>query len=155
VFGKACHTLLIFDNWVPSHYEFLKPPSLLLVTMTQPGQTIQVSQQFSDDQLLAICEAADVIACQCPSYLVHLLKEVKEFHRYTNDCIQTSPEDASIHDWLTSRAAQMELMLSQIIFELLQRENLIDDQNNLDLSKMAERSRAIALRQTVARNSCA
>ncbi|MBW4491255.1 MAG: hypothetical protein KME12_26165 [Trichocoleus desertorum ATA4-8-CV12] len=123
--------------------------------MTQPGQTIQVSQQFSDDQLLAICEAADVIACQCPSYLVHLLKEVKEFHRYTNDCIQTSPEDASIHDWLTSRAAQMELMLSQIIFELLQRENLIDDQNNLDLSKMAERSRAIALRQTVARNSCA
>lgn len=123
--------------------------------MTQPGQTIQVSPQFSDDQLLAICEAADVIACQCPSYLVHLLKEVKEFHRYTNDCIQTSPEDASVHDWLSNRAAQMEFMLSQTIFELLQRENLIDDQNNLDLSKMAERSRAIALRQTVARNSCA
>nr|WP_290225222.1 hypothetical protein [Trichocoleus desertorum] len=123
--------------------------------MTQPGQTIQVSPQFSDDQLLAICEAADVIACQCPSYLVHLLKEVKEFHRYTNDCIQTSPQDASVHDWLSSRAAQMEFMLSQTIFELLQRENLIDDQNNLDLSKMAERSRAIALRQTVARNSCA
>ena len=123
--------------------------------MPQPIQTIQVSQQFSDEQLLAICEAADVIACQCPSYLVHLLKEVKEFHRYTAECIQTSPEDASIHDWLSNRAAQMELMLSQTIFELLQRENLIDEQNNLDLHKMAERARAIALRQTVARNSCA
>ncbi|HEY9859273.1 MAG TPA: hypothetical protein V6D16_07190 [Candidatus Obscuribacterales bacterium] len=122
--------------------------------MTQPSQIIQVSQQLSDEQLSAICEAADVIACQCPSYLVHLLKEVKEFHRYTEDCIQTSPEDASVHDWLGSRAAQLELMLSQTIFELLQRENLIDDQNNLDLGKMAERARAIALRQTVARNSC-
>ena len=108
--------------------------------MTQPSQTIQVSQQFSDEQLLAICEAADVIACQCPSYLVHLLKEVKEFHRYTKDCIETSPGDASLHDWLSSRAAQLELLLSQTIFELLQRENLIDDQNNLDLDKMAERS---------------
>lgn len=123
--------------------------------MTQPSQIIQVSQQLSDEQLSAICEAADVIACQCPSYLVHLLKEVKEFHRYTKDCIQTSPEDASVHDWLGSRAAQIELMLSQTIFELLQRENLIDDQNNLDLGKMSERARAIALRQTVARNFCA
>jgi hypothetical protein len=123
--------------------------------MTQLSQTIQVSQQFSDEQLLAICEAADVIACQCPSYLVHLLKEIKEFHRYTEECIQTSPEDASVHDWLSSRASQLELMLSQIIFDLLQRENLIDEQNNLDLHKMAERARAIALQQTVARNSCA
>ncbi|MBD2097315.1 hypothetical protein H6F90_19640 [Trichocoleus sp. FACHB-591] len=123
--------------------------------MTQPSQTIQVSQQFSDEQLLAICEAADVIACQCPSYLVHLLKEVKEFHRYTHECIQTSPQDASTHDWLSAQAAQVETMLSHIIFELLQRENLIDEQNNLDLGKMAERSRAIAVQQTVGRNSCA
>lgn len=122
--------------------------------MTQADQIIQVSQQFSDEQLLAICEAADVIACQCPSYLVHLLKEVKEFHRYTKECINTSPEDASIHDWLSGRAAQVEQMLSQTIFELLQREALVDDQNNLDLDKMAERARAIAVRQTVARNSC-
>ncbi|HEY9747609.1 MAG TPA: hypothetical protein V6C63_02830 [Allocoleopsis sp.] len=123
--------------------------------MTQVSETIQVSQQLSDEQLLAICEAADVLACQCPTYLVHLLKEVKEFHRYTEDCINASPEDAAVHDWLSSRAAQVELMLSQIIFELLQRENLIDEQNNLDLNKMAERARAIALQQTIARNSCA
>jgi hypothetical protein len=122
--------------------------------MTQPSQIIQVSQQLSEEQLWAICEAADVIACQCPSYLVRLLREVKEFHRYTQECTQTSPQDISTHDWLSAQATQMEMMLSQTIFELLQRENLIDEQNNLDLEKMAERSRSIALRQTGARNSC-
>ena len=115
--------------------------------MSQSRQKISVSIEFSEEQLLAICEAADVIACQCPSYLVRLLQEVRAFHRYTEDCIKNFPEDTALHDWLASRAAQMELMLSQIIFELLQREQLIDDQNNLCLRQLSERARAIALRQ--------
>ena len=115
--------------------------------MVQPHQKIQLSAELSEEQLAAICEAADVIACQCPSYLVRLLQEVREFHRYTNECIQTFPDDAKIHDWLVGRASQLELFLSQIIFELLQREQLLDGDNNLCLAQLNERARSLALQQ--------
>ena len=115
--------------------------------MVQPHQKIQLSAELSEAQLIAICEAADVIACQCPSYLVRLLQEVREFHRYTNECIQTFPDDARIHDWLGGRAAQLELFLSQVIFELLQREQLLDGDNNLCLAQLNERARSLALQQ--------
>jgi hypothetical protein len=115
--------------------------------MVQPHQKIQLSAKLSEEQLAAICEAADVIACQCPSYLVRLLQEVREFHRYTNECIQTFPDDANIHDWLAGRAAQLELFLSQVIFELLQREQLLDGDNNLCLAQLNERARSLALQQ--------
>lgn len=115
--------------------------------MLQPHQKIQLSAELSEEQLVAISEAADVIACQCPSYLVRLLQEVREFHRYTNECIQTFPDDAKIHDWLAGRAAQLELFLSQVIFELLQREQLLDSDNNLCLAQLNERARSLALQQ--------
>ncbi len=115
--------------------------------MLQPHQKIHLSAELSEEQLVAISEAADVIACQCPSYLVRLLQEVREFHRYTNECIQTFPDDAQIHDWLAGRAAQLELFLSQVIFELLQREQLLDGDNNLCLAQLNERARSLALQQ--------
>ena len=115
--------------------------------MLQPDQKIHLSAELSEEQLIAISEAADVIACQCPSYLVRLLQEVREFHRYTNECIQTFPDDAQIHDWLAGRAAQLELFLSQVIFELLQREQLLDGDNNLCLTQLNERARSLAMQQ--------
>ncbi len=54
--------------------------------MLDSCQTLEFSLELSDEQLVAICEAADVIACECPSYLVRLLHEVREFRRYTTEC---------------------------------------------------------------------
>lgn len=115
--------------------------------MSEQPQTIQLSLEFSDEHLLAISEAADVIACECPSYLVRLLKEVREFKKYTSDCMERFPADAATHHWLASRANQVELLLSVTIYELLQKEQLIDEDNHLNLKRLSERNREIALAQ--------
>lgn len=116
--------------------------------MTSQDKIIQISTHFSDEDLIAICEAADVIACECPVYLVQLLREVRKFRRYTNDCIEQFPSDVATHNWLCSRAAQIELLLSQTIVEFLHKEKLIDERNNqLSLNELSERSRKLVLSQ--------
>lgn len=102
---------------------------------------------FSDEQLLAICEFANVIACECPAHLIGLLRSVREFRSYTSDCVKTFPEDAATHQWLSQEVSHVEMMLSQIIFEFMQRENLLDEQYHVNLEALAQRSHLAALRQ--------
>lgn len=113
--------------------------------MSRWPTSIQISSEISDDELVAISDAADVIACECPSYLVRLLQQVREFRRYTNDCIERFPEDAPTHHWLSQEAIQVEALLSQTIIELMRKENLIDEHNQLCLAQLSERARTLAL----------
>lgn len=116
--------------------------------MKNQTPSIQVSSNFlTDEQLIAICQAADLISCECPAYLVQLLKEVKKFRRYTSECINQFPEDETNHRWLSSQAAKVELLLSQIIYEFLKRESLIDEHNRVCLNQLSERSRKMAINQ--------
>jgi hypothetical protein len=117
--------------------------------MNEQTQILETSPEFSDEQLIAICEAADVIACECPSYLVQLLKEVKEFRRYTTECGERFPDSADSHHWLSNRAAQFEKFLSQTIHEFFQKEHLMDENNQIDLQRLSERNRMVALERVV------
>lgn len=108
-----------------------------------------VSQpQISDDDLLTICEFANVIACKCPAYLAALLRSVRKFRHYTTDCIQQFPEDTATHEWLSQHALEIEATLSLLVYELLQREQLLTDQQQLDIEALAERSYIVALQQS-------
>jgi hypothetical protein len=122
--------------------------------MTQQPVMLSISPDLSDDDLVSICEAADVIACECPSYLVRLLQEVRAFRHYTSDCIEQFPDDVVTHHWLSNQAKQMEAFLCQTILELLRRENLLDEQNRVCLTQLSERSRSLALHNLQVRLSC-
>lgn len=111
------------------------------------------SPRWTDEQLEAICESASVIGCECPSSLVQLLQRVRGFRDYTYECIDRFPEDRETHEWLTSKANHLETCISQIILEFLHRESLIDENNQLLLQDMYQRSLAIALRQAQEKSS--
>lgn len=115
--------------------------------MINPDQPVSLSPDIPDEQLTAICEAVQVIACDCPGYLARLLQGMREFKHYTESCIQQYPEDAATHQWLSEQIQESERLVSEIIFELLQREQLIDESNQLHLGQLAARARAIALQQ--------
>jgi hypothetical protein len=103
--------------------------------------------QFSEEQLIAICENANVIACECPARLVDLLQKVRKFRRYTFECMEQYPDEIEIHQWLDRQVQQIELRLSEVMLEFMQKENLMDEQNQLDLEKLAQRSYQAAIRQ--------
>ena len=102
---------------------------------------------FSNAQLEAICEAAQVIACECPAHLVDLFRRVRQFRRYTQeDCLVLVPEAAATHQWLSDQMLPLEAALAQVLTEFLQREQLLDEQQQVDLAKLAQRNRQAALR---------
>lgn len=110
-------------------------------------QTIKLTTEPSDELLRTICEAADVIACECPGYLVRLLRQARIFRNYTNSCIETFPEDEATHRWLSEQAKQWESLIYATICELLEREQLLERTGEVSLAKLHDRSRTIAMKQ--------
>lgn len=114
--------------------------------MSSEQRTLKLSE-LSDDGLLEICRAADVIACECPGYVARLLRQVRSFRNYTLTCIEQFPQDAETHHWLAQQAEAVDTILWETMVELMRKEGLIDDSENILLDKMTERARAIAMQQ--------
>lgn len=103
---------------------------------------------LSDEQLQVICELANVIACECPAHLVDLLRRVRRFRRYTGeDCLELVPEAAETHHWLSDQILQIEASLVQVLTEFMQREQLLDNHQQVDLAKLADRNLQAVFRQ--------
>jgi len=102
---------------------------------------------FSDDDLLEICRAADVIACECPGYVARLLRQVRAFRSYTLSCIEQFPADAETHEWLASQAERVDQILWETMVDLMKKEGLLDEDGQVKLDSLSDRARAIALKQ--------
>ncbi|MBD1911518.1 MULTISPECIES: hypothetical protein [unclassified Leptolyngbya] len=114
--------------------------------MPEQERTIRLSE-FSDEALLEICRAADVIACECPGYVARILRQVKAFRSYTLTCIDQFPEDTDTHQWLASQAQKVEEILWETMVDLMRKEKLIGESDEVLLDSLSERARAIALQQ--------
>jgi hypothetical protein len=114
--------------------------------MSNPRETVALSE-LSDEALLEICRAAEVIACECPGYLARLLRQVRAFRAYTINCIAQFPADAETHLWLAEQSVQVEDILLKTMIELMQKEDLIDEDHQVSLDKLSERARATMLKQ--------
>jgi hypothetical protein len=114
--------------------------------MANSNQLIPLSA-LSDETLLEICRAAEVIACECPGYIARLLRQVRAFRQYTSNCIEQFPNDTDTHLWLANQAQQVEDLLMQTMVELMKREQLLDDSEYLSLEKLSDRARKIVAQQ--------
>jgi hypothetical protein len=114
--------------------------------MTNIGKTVQLTE-LTDESLLEICRAAQVIACECPAYIARLLRQIRGFREYTTNCIEQFPSDAETHQWLASRAIEVEDILFRTMIELMQKEGLIDDDQTVTLDKLSDRARSTILKQ--------
>jgi len=64
------------------------------------------------------------------------------------------PETAETHHWLSDQLLPLEAALAQVLTEFLQREQLLDEQPQVDLVKLSQRNRQAALRHQVAQSQC-
>jgi hypothetical protein len=106
-----------------------------------------VLHDVSDETLIEICKAAEVIACECPGYIARLLRQVRTFRQYTMNCVEQFPADAETHYWLAEQAEQVEKILFETMVELMQKEGLIDANQRIALDKLSQRAQEIILHQ--------
>lgn len=114
--------------------------------MVDPSRVIQ-AKKLDDETLVEICRAAQVLACECPGYIARILRQLRAFYTYVDSCATESPDDAEHHQWLASKAKEVETILVQTLFELMQKEDLIDESYTISLDKISDRAREIVLKQ--------
>lgn len=71
------------------------------------------------------------VSCECPAHLVQLLRSVKEFTEYQENCIKEKPSDELVHNWLKSTSLNLEHLLSGTIISLARMEGFIDEKNQI------------------------
>ncbi len=86
---------------------------------------------LTQDALTELSKNADMIECECPTYLIEILHKVRAFSAYTKECIVKYPKDSSTHMWLQTSAKNIDAMLSNTIVQLARMEGFVDDQNKI------------------------
>lgn len=93
--------------------------------------TVEDGAQISDEAANELRKHADMIECQCPNKLLDILNVVRDFTRYTEDCIEKYPEDRDVHKWLKSSSMNLDQLLSTTLIQLARYEGFIDENNQV------------------------
>ncbi|HBQ60660.1 MAG TPA: hypothetical protein DD671_13835 [Balneolaceae bacterium] len=93
--------------------------------------TVEDGTQVSEEAAKELRKHADMIECQCPNKLLDILEVVRDFERYTENCIEKYPEDRDTHKWLKSSAINLDQLLSTTLIQLARIEGFIDEENKI------------------------
>lgn len=74
-----------------------------------------------------IYKHTEILECACPQHLLKVLKSINDFQEYETSCIIKYPKDEAIHSWLLEESMELERKTTEILVELMKKENVIDD----------------------------
>ncbi len=93
--------------------------------------TVEDGSQISEKAVEELKKHADMIECECPAKLMEILEQVREFTRYTEECIEKYPEDKTTHKWLKSSSMNIDQLLSTTLIQLARYEGFINEDNEI------------------------
>lgn len=93
--------------------------------------TVEDGLQISKEAVEELKKHADMIECQCPNKLIDILEFVREFTKYTEECIEKYPEDRDTHKWLKASAINLDQLLSTTVVQLARFEGFINENNEI------------------------
>jgi hypothetical protein len=93
--------------------------------------TVEDGSQISEKAVEELKKYADMIECECPARLMQILEQVREFTKYTEECIEKYPEDKATHKWLKSSSMNIDQLLSTTLIQLARYEGFINEDNEI------------------------
>lgn len=91
--------------------------------------TVEDGMQINEDAIAELKKHADMIDCECPHKLIEILNVVRDFEKYTDECIEKYPDDKDTHLWLKSSALNIDQLLSTTLIQLARIEGFINEKN--------------------------
>lgn len=82
---------------------------------------------LTEDAKDNILKRATNVECECPEYLMKVAAAITDFQIYETNCLVNDLKQREIHEWLLEKSYELELQLSNIIVELMQKEGFIDE----------------------------
>ncbi len=93
--------------------------------------TVEDGSQISEEAVEELKKHADMIECECPAKLMQILEQVRDFTKYTEQCIEKYPEDKATHKWLKSSSMNIDQLLSTTLIQLARYEGFINEDNEI------------------------
>ena len=87
---------------------------------------------LTDEAMKEFEKRGTSVSCECPEHLVGLLRSVKEFTKYQENCLIEKPQDEVIHNWLKATSVNLEHLLSSTIVSLARMEGMLNDKNEFE-----------------------
>ena len=82
------------------------------------------ARRFTDKALLAIANASQSLACECPVHLVDLIRGLTAFETYSKECIVANPTDATVHSYLHAASAQARSIIEEALTHVAEADGL-------------------------------
>ena len=79
--------------------------------------------RFTRELLINVATMAPALACECPRHTAQLIVELHDFEKYSEQCEQTKPQDAAIHNMLRRTAAVSRSLFEDALIELAEAED--------------------------------
>lgn len=93
---------------------------LLAWALEQPAR----ERRFSDAELGRLASLSPAMQCECPNHMADLIAGLAAFERYSGECENRSPEDASLHAMLHAVTGQARGLMEQALERLVAAEGL-------------------------------
>lgn len=81
-------------------------------------------RRYDDAFLATLARRSTAMRCECPNHLADLLAKMNAFEQYSLECESSSTDDASIHAFLYSAAAQCRELFEHALHRVLQHEGI-------------------------------
>jgi MerR family transcriptional regulator, light-induced transcriptional regulator len=88
-------------------------------------QQIHAPRGYDDATLTALAGLSPSLACECPNHLAQLLMQLASFEQYSAGCVNQSPEDTELHNYLYRTAGTARAMLETALERVARHEGLV------------------------------
>jgi hypothetical protein len=103
--------------------------SVLVVDATQQLSETSTSitipaRKYSDQVLKKISGISTNVLCECPRHVAEIIAQLASFEQYSQECLNTSAEDAHLHAYLSSVSGSARALFEQALEKVARHEGI-------------------------------
>jgi MerR family transcriptional regulator, light-induced transcriptional regulator len=103
--------------------------SVLVVDATQQLSETSTSitipaRKYSDQILKKISGISTNVLCECPRHVAEIIAQLASFEQYSQECLNTSAEDAHLHAYLSSVSGSARALFEQALEKVARHEGI-------------------------------
>jgi ribosomal protein RSM22 (predicted rRNA methylase) len=103
--------------------------SVLVVDATQQLSETSTSitipaRKYSDQVLKKIGGISTNVLCECPRHVAEIIAQLASFEQYSQECLNTSAEDAHLHAYLSSVSGSARALFEQALEKVAHHEGI-------------------------------
>jgi DNA-binding transcriptional MerR regulator len=92
--------------------------------MSQVSAKTIPPKRYSDQVLQRVASISTEVLCECPRHVADLISQLSSFEKYSNDCLNSSQEDAKLHAYLSAVSGTARALFEEALERVAKQEGI-------------------------------